>query len=69
MVPRVDPEVVNQSSLSFSRAPGASKEAVDVGPKHGAGVIEGEKRIKTDFLELPLTRDAASFSWERMELG
>ena len=32
------------------RAPGASKEAIDVGSEHRAGVIETKQRIKDDLL-------------------
>ncbi len=42
MVGDVDPEMIDESALGFGRAPGSTKESIEVRSKHGAGVIERE---------------------------
>ena len=60
MVADVNAQVIDQPLARLARAPGPSKEPVEIGPQHRAGVVEREKRIKADLFELPLARDAAA---------
>ena len=59
MVLHIKAEVIDQPLPRFARAPGPSKEPVEIGSQHRAGVVERKERIKTDLFEFPLTRDAA----------
>ncbi len=69
MVPHVKGQMVDQAFLLLGRAPGSAEEAVQVCPKHRAGMVEREQRIKPDFFQLPLSYDASTTSGRRSVSG
>ncbi len=54
MIGNVKRKVIDQTLTGFAQAPGSSKEPIQIGAQHGAGVIEGEQGIESEFLELSL---------------
>lgn len=54
--------MVDEAGACFSGAPSSSKQAIEIGPKHGAGVIEREEGVKSDLLELALPGHASTLS-------
>jgi hypothetical protein len=63
VVAKINPEVINQSGLGLGRAPGSPKQPIHICPEHGASMVERKKRIKAYFLELSLSRDAATLTF------
>ncbi len=55
MVGNVKRKVIDQTLTRFAQTPRSSKKPIQIGAQHGAGVIEGEERIKSQLLELSLS--------------
>jgi hypothetical protein len=47
-----------QAIRLLRRAPGPAEQAIDIGPKHREGMVQREKRIILQLLQLPLTGHA-----------
>ncbi len=60
MKPNVNPKVIYQTFDFLGCTPRFSKESIDIGSEHGAGVVQGKQRIESKFLELALPRDRTS---------
>jgi len=53
----VDRKVIDEPLNGFRRAPGSSEQTIEICSQHRARVVQRKKRIKSDFLKLPLTCD------------
>lgn len=60
MKSRVDGEMVFEAFDFLCRAPGFSKETVNIRTEHRAGMIEAENRIKSTAFEFSLAGDASA---------
>jgi hypothetical protein len=56
-------DVICEALDLFARAPGSSKETIDVGPEHRAGVIERKHRIKAFVPKLALSCHGSPSTW------
>jgi hypothetical protein len=52
----------SEAVWALGGAPGFAKQAVDIGPKHRAGMIEAKERVKALLFELPLPKASPSSS-------
>ncbi len=57
----VEGEMVFEPIGAFGGAPSSSKEAIDIGSKHGSGMVEAKKRVKAYFFKFPLACENANF--------
>ena len=57
VIHHVEFEMVEQRLDLLGRAPSSAKQAIDVGPQHGASVVEAKKRVIADFFKLSLPRN------------
>ncbi len=69
MVLDVEGEMVFEPIGAFGGAPSSSKEAIDIGSKHGGGVVEAKKRVEAYFFKFPLACDTASLAFGGQMLG
>lgn len=60
----IEPEMKLKAISSFCRAPGATKEAIDVGSNHRSRVVEVKKWVKAGFLKLPLSHNTSTFAFD-----
>ncbi len=69
VIESVELKVIDQRLDLFCRAPGFSKQAIDVGSEHGTGMVETKKRVKANFFKLPLARHSSPLPLAGLVVG
>ena len=54
--------------IFFGGAPRFTNQPINIGPKHGKGVVNAKERVVDHFFEFTLASDAAFFSFKLLEL-
>ena len=61
--------MVNEGLDFFGGAPRFTNQPINIGPKHGKGVVNAKQRVADHFFEFTLTNDAALFPFKLSLFG